>query len=377
MTQFRFFLFLLLFSASLYAQDYSYRRYWSEEDLKLADFQGAAIPGSPFVSELSFNLQSEYKTLKKEGIYVSAYTVQVYANRESSWIKPSLKDTATTLLYNSTILNIVEFHARRLEIRLNKLQGSNIEINNLAQEYYQETVDQYQLELHDLAVETQQGLIDSSVQSWYQNSKIALDTTPRLNLRKTEDLDFAWSMDIGIGYSFNDGSMDQYLNNRFDYLLYGVMIQHKKLHFESRIALGLQKSVLAYADEDYSFGSDTSNSSSSGTLTVGYQIYKNERLLIYPFLGFGVLNYSRRNPNDAHSRLEGPTSFHPALGLNFDYILRTNSISQRNRNDLFIKSRILYEPVNYRGPINGNTISISLSIGFKSQSTRILDTSKL
>ncbi len=362
----------LLLNLSLFAQEFEYRRYWSKEPLTEADFQGTPLLNSPFISDLHFNMGYEYATEEINGVDYSSYVSYTYADRSTSWIKEEAKDSIN-YLYNTTILNIVEYYSRKLERELNQIRGNSQYANNLANQHYKEQVDRYQQEIHRFQVETERGKHDSIVLAWYSRTMEDLEKSPRLDPSNKVDEAGAFSFDMGFGYAINTGEYGDYLNNRFDYLLYGFMYQHNRWYYDLRAKVGTHKSKLALDHPDYSFGADTGNTTAIVNLSAGFQFVKNDKWEVYPFVGAGFFNLSRRNPENNNAPIEGPIRFHPLIGLNLDFKVKALNGNYHNRSEWIIRTRFSYEPYNYVGPLQGGSFNISISTGLKYQRTRIVE----
>ena len=111
-------LIILFISLNTNAQDY--RKYWSDGNLLLSDFQ--AKPTKQSASHLAYVLL--YETDKKiidnvvyEGVFTDAYI-----DKSLSYIHANLKDEHH-LKYNQVIFNIVEIHKRKLQNRIFALEN--------------------------------------------------------------------------------------------------------------------------------------------------------------------------------------------------------------------------------------------------------------
>ena len=365
-------LILIISILSACGQNYDNRKYWSDEEITLDDFKGNPIEYSPFVSELQYFIGYEYKTDKVKDMKYSRFVTYTYIDRSISWIKSEGKNEIT-LLYNQTILNLAELYSRKLENKLNCLELVKGQENSLAHQYFSSIFDQCNKTINQFKGETSYGIKDSLVLRWHQKSIDDLRTTKRIDIPDYEEKNNSWGMDIGLGYGFLTGEISNYLNNHIDFLQYGFMYSHKKYSYDLRAILGAHTAKQSFDNNKYSLAADTGNLVAFIEASAGYQLYKNDRVSIYPFVGFGIFQLSRSDKSNDNETIEGPIKLQPNIGLNFDYKIKSASISSRQRTDLILKTRITYEPINYTGDLKGGTWNLTIGIGGVFQSIRFLE----
>lgn len=362
---------VVFLNLNVFSQEANNRKLWSKEELVYSDFWEKPIDHSPFVSELQYIIGYEYKTRNVSGINYTSFVVSSYVDRNISWIKPEGK-TINTLIYCQTIFNIAELYARKLEKKLNNLVIDENQENLYVHELFNTYLDSCNKVISLFKGETSYGIKESIVMDRYNESWEKLKSLPRTKLPDYDELNKAWGMDIGLGYGVLKGEISESLNNHIDFLNYGFMYNRNNLYYDLRFLIGTHKAKKEFKNKEYSLAKDTGSLVVFVDLSIGYQVLNGHKFSAYPFAGLTLMQMSRTNKIDKKA-IEGPYNIHPVLGMQFNYWLKTPSLNTNLKTNIMLKARVTYEPINYVGALNGNSIRVYLGVGIDLESIKLKD----
>jgi hypothetical protein len=345
------------------------KKYWIEGDLVQVDFKAKVKESSNLSSEIHFYFGYAYQTDKMDGVNYSRYVAFTYIDCALSWIKPEARN-GTILRYNQTIFNISELYSRKLERKLNALEARNEARPEEISQYFQTFKSERDEVIATFKLEAERGLNDSAVFVWQEKILMELSETPRLGIPNYKLKNSSWSIDFGLGYGVLSGAMRDYLNNPLNWLQYGLMIEHRKVYYEMRATVGTLNTRKDLDMGNFSLAKGELNSLALFGFSAGYRLYKNDRMTLYPFAGFGIMQLS--STTSENERIDGPTRYQPNAGLNLDYRLKSIDLNHTVRMDSFLKFRSTYEWINYDGALQGGMLNFNVGFGITFQQIKVI-----
>lgn len=341
--------FLVLTGFKLSAQEF--KKYWSDEKLKLSDFTGSPVGSTPF--QIKYDIVYSKKKQKIEKTLHSHYETKAIFLPAESWIvADSLQNSR--LRYCNVIFDFAELYARRLNDEIN--------VTNSFDNSTKETVRALNDAVAMVANDTKLGTDRQRVAFWEAH----IDSVLKITYRK-DIPDFKYDR-LTIGYywgathNYLTGNLGNQFSSPFS-VCNGVFLSWKRVVYAGQASfLGKSTVSKSYYDQKYEFGDTAVFSMSYSNLSVGYEIIKKPQFLLAPYVGMSTMRMTMRNPNPSGESIPGPlrAAFNAGLGMDF----RSKAFFQNNNSQFRygLCVRANYSPYNYLPKLKGDCFSFTLGI---------------
>lgn len=355
----------LLFPYCLIGQDASTynrnHRYWTEKEITVENFKADPINGSPFTSEIFVNLKFEHKAEMANGIEQRGYVASAFMTEDLSWIIADSSNVNRVLKYNQTIFNIAELYARKLQKEIELSLASEHDVNKLTN-IHGEYLNQLTRKIRDFKSETKYGELSNIVDQWYARYQKRLQEFKRrpFDSYKLDNSSFGFTFGTGVGVM--QGQIKESLQTSIDFLQYGFFVNHNRFYFDMNVSIGINRSKVDFSEAGFFFDEGDFIGSGRGFLSIGYEVYANKKINIYPLVGYGIYQLERTGFEEEFTDVNGPLNLVPSFGLNVDYRIKS-LLNQNSRADFALNFRLSYEPIHYLETLNGGIISFKVGFG--------------
>ncbi len=360
------FIVLLVFNISTFSQnDISSRFKWEQGKLSWDEFKGIPIENSNDISSLSYTIG--YNTFEKKIDAVNVKWIEAYSyiDKYSSWIKKGYQNKYL-LLYNQTIFDIVELYSRKLQLEINN--SSNLpnsmyqQLNNLLRDFNSQCKER----LSFYSYQTDYVRDTITTKQWAISIAHELENTPRKLLPNYDVSKIGYGFSFDLGYGFLTSPANESFNNYFNFS-FGFDFEYFPYILYLRGILGFSETKKEIDNQDIFWTKGNTTGIALMDLSLGYSIFKNSKLKITPFLGYGIIEFSNHNRND-EDESETILDNNFSLGINFDYFFykNLNLVDYswiREKSAWILRSRITAMPFDKGKGIDGWSINITFGIG--------------
>jgi hypothetical protein len=351
-------LFLLAAATSLSAQDL-FR--WSDGPLSWdqIEVKPLSAPEQPDF-RLGYNLEllPSRQRLTSDCTLVS-YQPDGYLQLGETWVTAG-QQTSLNLHLLQIALGYVERHRRGLQLALHGNHLRPVDLVLLRAEYMERIAA-------DLArlLKTSEVMADPAlVSETWQALKVELNEPLVAAPLRYEYLNVNIGLMVLSGAAIHAGPMADYLRSPWVPFGFGFDFGWKRW---SLLALGnfTQGQILQDLPVDSAWASGRPTTGVILNLGIGYRLIETRHWQLTPFVGLGVNEILLLNPTDDRESNLRQVDYGPTLALLADYRFKT-ILKPAERNDFFVRLRLLAGPGSDTAPFRGWTFGASVGLGVRS-----------
>ncbi len=346
----------LFISSGLIGQ--SQQKSWKEGKLKWEDFTGTIKDEGGF--EFRYNLGYSTGKQKYGDTSVVRNTVKCYMFKNLSWVKPEYK-TDLNLRYNQVVFDIVEIHKRKIQQAFDKINSTSVYETEFNKIY----VD-CNNKINDFSAESNGGQDSSVIAYWEKMTSVEIGTYSFQEIPNYKIGEFGYGLWGGLGTGFVTGSLGDHFSPIYSFV-YGFDFSYGQSMVFLNAIIGGAKIKQDYAT-DLRWSKGSKATVALADLSYGYTFINDENYKITPFVGFGVIEHSIKNPNNKTETLN-MTDFKMSVGINLDYKIATkvNLIPEplfgiREKTETSIRARLYVTRARYFGDMKGLSINFAIGI---------------
>ncbi len=288
------------------------------------------------------------------------YQVKGYLQLDKSWVSEGSQTDDNLQVFQAS-LGYVEKYRRMLAAEVAGKNLSPMELNLLREEYMR----RISKDLDRLLEDSQAGTKPIVVNLALQELKEELKSEPSESHLPTYDYQ---NLNIGLtvmtGLATHFGPLSEYMRAPSMPFGYGFDLGWKRWSLlamanftRSQLDQSLDISPAWYA------GRGTTGANLN--LGIGYRLIDSRHWKVTPSIGFGVNEISLQNPADSLESSQRLVDYGPTLAVLVDYRFKT-ILKPSERNDLFIRMRLMAGPGSDTDPFRGWSLGCSLGFAFRS-----------
>ncbi|WGH74930.1 hypothetical protein P8625_12710 [Tenacibaculum tangerinum] len=354
---------VLLIVAESFSQEY--RKNWSDGQLTWDDFR--ALPSNEKTSSLFYTLNyaSDVKVIdnvKYMGVFANAYI-----NKSLSFVKNDFKDTFH-LDYNQVIFNLLELNKRKFQLEIFNVKNI-YQINSLLND----ASDMLNEEVAHFQKESNYGISYDVTKKWLLKTEEELRKTSNYIIPNYRRSHWSYGMYLGVDFGAYNNPFKESLNNTLAFAM-GLEGAYKKVTLGLNLSLTNSKVKKDIITNNLSIPQGDRVSIINLNATLGYPAYENEKIRVFPFIGYGVTTFGETG--DKKSK-EETTSASSIFGINLDFKERKkvnftpSFLNLREEGNGFIRTRFFISNTNVNPDLKGYSINVGVAYGFEARSISI------
>lgn len=274
--------------------------------------------------------------------------------------------TVQNLKYAQIIFDLYGLHTRRVEERvfnLGEIQGAIFRAEDKIGRVLKASEGELRSELalfeKELSDAGAMSLLKPVLARWEKRISDSLRTYKGYELDEVAGK-FRLGVFLGMGYASFLGRTADYFSNARSFNFLFQLDARERSRFALDMKLGGSRALRDFVHKDI-WESGLRASFANAELTYGFKIPLSSRVLLIPFAGISVNEFTPRRAEDTDRRRV--TGYSPVIGLEFDNVLFVFE-DPREITKVGYKGKLSYSPSNFIGPIAGPQLNFSLTFGF-------------